>query len=390
MSATGFGPGESWAALAAVGLPLCVYLLIVAWGYDGESQIRGDGGYYLAVAESVWTDHDLDLSNQLSPPLVNYSNHVSLDIHGRLVPKHSILMPLISMPLVVVLGARGALAFNLIALTILLALVFVLARRWVEPWPAMLATSLTGMFSFLPHYAYNYSPDVFLTVLLVAVLVLLPKDREQAVWRHFVAGVVAGAIVAVRPAYVVVLPALPLLMGQPLYRSSAWLVLGLAGSTLIWMAFNIHLFGGPLVTGYDRIAVATHTGFSLHSHRADFTLPLLEGLKGQLLHPTKGLLSTSVISLGSMLGLPVLLQRSWRMGLYVLVTSTALLLLFSKYQYWSESHYGNRFLTPLVVLAALPLGCLIDWILLSIQRPDRNCGARDSSASPDSSTVSAT
>jgi len=360
--------------LAAVGLPMLLYLSIVASGYDGGPYLRGDCPYYLATAQSLWSDHDLDLSNQLPPPLSLHSGDVALDVHSRLVPKHPIWMPLVSMPLVVLLGAPGALVFNLMSLGLLLALLFELARRSAEPWPAMIAVSLTGALSFLPHYAYNYSPDVFLTVLLTAALVLLPHDRGQSSGRHLAAGLLIGMLLTARPSFVVALPALPLLAGRPLRRTLPWAALGTAGPVLVWMALNTHLFGGPLVTSYDRIAELTFQGMTLHSHRADFTLPLIDGLKGQLLDPDKGLLPTSAISLISLLGLPLLLRRSWRMGVYVTATSLGLLLLFSKYRLWPASHHGNRFLMPLVALAALPLACLVDDVVRRLRRSGRSGG----------------
>jgi hypothetical protein len=75
------------------------------------------------------------------------------------------------------------------------------------------------------------------------------------------------------------------------------------------------------------------------------------------------LLFTTPVTLLSLLGIPALALRDKRMALYVSGTTIAIYLFFARYRLWDSSHYGNRFLFPLVVLAALPLAAAVDWAI---------------------------
>jgi hypothetical protein len=44
--------------------------------------------------------------------------------------------------------------------------------------------------------------------------------------------------------------------------------------------------------------------------------------------------------------------------------------LFSIYWEWATSHYGNRFLMPIVAAAAVPLAALLQWMAGVAHRDD--------------------
>jgi len=138
------------------------------------------------------------------------------------------------------------------------------------------------------------------------------------------------------------------------------LAAGFALPVLLWAALNTHFFGSPLITPYDRMASIEENIGQVHSQRSDFDYPLWKGIKNQILDPQRGLLLTTPITILSILGLWSLARRDRLAALYLGGTSLAIFLFFSKYRWWGASHYGSRFLMPLVVLAAVPLAVLID------------------------------
>lgn len=349
------------AGLVAIVIPAIVFLVVVANGYDGKPFLRGDCPYYVAAARSIADDGDLDLSNQLWQPWQAHNTNVALDRKGRFVPKHPLWMSVAVIPLLLVLGDQGALVFNLIQLLLLCGLMFALARRVADPWPSTVAVCLTATMSFLPHFAWNFSPDVFSAVLLLAALVSLPRDRAPNIGRHILAGLFLGVATTAKPSFALAALALPLLLGKPLRRSLPALVLGGLLPVVLWMGLNQHLFGNPLVIPYDRIVHFTEEGIELHSNREDFTEPLWRGARDQIIRPGKGLLPTSPITVVSFLVLPLLWIREKRWGIYVGVTSLAIFLFYSTYAQWVTSHWGNRFLMPVVVLGVLPLAAALDW-----------------------------
>ena len=122
---------------------------------------------------------------------------------------------------------------------------------------------------------------------------------------------------------------------------------------------NLLVFGSPVTTSYDRIA-ANASDESVYSQRDSFTLPLNVGFRGQILDQSHGLLHTSPVTLVALLGVPFLLVAHRRLGIHVVFSSLALFLFYSKYDQWNTSHYGNRFLIPMVCAFAVPLASAID------------------------------
>jgi len=223
-----------YAGFVAVVVPAVVFLAVIGSGYDGKPYLRGDCPYYVAAAWSIAEDGDLDLGNQLWQPWSVHNTFVALDVRGRFVPKHPLWMSVAVIPLLVIFGDQGALVFNLLQLLLLCALMFVLARRVAGPWAAAVAVCLTAILSFLPHFAWNFSPDVFSVVLLLAALVALPKDRAPHLGRHVLAGVLLGIATTAKPSFALAAIALPLLLGKPLRRSMPVFVLGGLLPVALW------------------------------------------------------------------------------------------------------------------------------------------------------------
>ncbi len=371
-------------------VPMLVFLTVVAVRYDGRHFIRGDGLFYLVTARSLELDGDLDLANQLAPPLEQWSGHVALDRHGRLVPKHPVAFALASLPFIAAFGPPGALVLNLLLLAAGLLLAFRLAARLVTPWPAAAAVVLTGIGSFLPHYAWNYSADVFASVLLLAaVAVLVPGSRELAAAgggaprpeadpdppgepaerRSFrarrlaaTAGLLLGLAVAAKYAIVVAGAWVPLLVRRARHTGLAF-ALGLAIPLTGVAALNIHLFGAAWTTGYDRMVDLHEPAPRLATDRDRLARPRIAELGKLLAVPRHGLATTSPITLLSLAALPLLWSRDRRLAVVIAGAALTLGLLLVVYlagRVDLSSHYGNRYLMPLVLLGVAPLAVLLE------------------------------
>jgi hypothetical protein len=345
---------------AAVIVPAMVFVGVIAARYDGRPYLRGDCQYYYYTAVSLAEDFDLDLRNQLPPPMPRHDLDVALDQWGRLVPKHSMWMSLAALPLIVLFGPPGALIFNLTQLLLMLLLAYVLARRYASNGASAAAVILTATTSFLPHYVWNFSADLFVTTALIAGLVALPRDRRPSPWRHLVSGLLIGLSAVAKYSLVLAIPGLVLLVGRPFKKTLPAFAAGFAVPVLLAASLNFHLFGSPLVTPYDRMAIFDGGTPSVSTHRTDFTLPLATGMGGQLMDPRLGLIPTTPITVLSLIGLMTLARRDLLPALYIGSTSLALFLFYSKYKWWVASHHGNRFLIPVVVLATIPLATLVD------------------------------
>jgi 4-amino-4-deoxy-L-arabinose transferase-like glycosyltransferase len=350
-------------ALAILLVPVATYLAVLEHRYDGIDYLRGDCPYYLYTATSLLQDGDLDLANQIPGGLSFHFDQVSLARDGRVVPKHPVAMPLASLPFVALFGRPGALVFNVVQMLVLVGVLYGLGRRVAEPPAAAIAAAATGTLTFLPHYVWNYSPDVFATLAVAAGILLLSADPPSPA-RDAAGGLCLGIACAAKPAVVWMVLAAGALLATRGWRLRA--AAAIAGGALplgAWALLNLQMFGGPQVTSYDRIARLGDHGVETYSQRDDFGQPMWKGLKRQLRHPTQGLAATSAVTLAAWLGLPLVARRHRRLAVALATGSAALLLFFSTYALWDSSHYGNRHLMPAVALASVPLAALLEAAL---------------------------
>jgi hypothetical protein len=373
--------------LAALLIPFAVYMAIVWHGYDGGPYLRGDCIYYYRTAISLIRDGDLDLSNQFRDrDLTQFSDQFAFTTDLRPVPKHPIPLAIASAPFIGLFGEPGALAFNLLQVAGLLVVLYRLAARVATTAAAAAAVALTGVFSVLPHYVYNYSPDVFSALLLACAVLALPTGASRhPIARSVLAGFMIAATIVSKYALILFAPGMLVLLysrnsdrgtpgaprdpavvtPRPRLASRISCVIALGIGTAIplaaFMALNAHLFGSPFTTPYDRLARIGHDGsFQLYSARSMFTLNPLIGAYGQIFDRVHGLLLSSPITLPSLAGLFLLARRDRVLAWYLGLSSLAVFVLYSTYGQWNASHYGNRFLMAVVVLAALPLATLLD------------------------------
>jgi hypothetical protein len=121
---------------------------------------------------------------------------------------------------------------------------------------------------------------------------------------------------------------------------------------LVFAVQNTILFGSPVVTSYDR-NVRMESGRAIEtSHRSRFDNPLLAGLRGELFDRRHGLLPTAPALLLAIPGLAILARHRRADALLLVGMGLLLLLLTATYRDWDKSHYGNRFLMPLLAFAA--------------------------------------
>ena len=341
-----------------------IYGVIVGTGYDGEPALRGDAWYYYLTADSLLQDHDFDLANQLPGQLEKHSGEIALDQNNHFVPKHNIVLAILSLPLVALWGKQGAVIFNLLQLLLCLHALNLWIASYSSPGTASVATFLVGVASFAPHYVYNFSQDILATMFLLGAFICLDRRSDRRLGL-LLAGVLFGIACVAKFPYLVVLPALMFLLPP---KPLGWIYFGVgfAGPVALLLGYNGAMFGDPLVTSYDRIAIFEAGAWHVATHRNDFSMEIFSrGAIGQLTDRQHGLLWTSPITVPSLVGLFYLLQRRWRLGVALGATILLLYGFFAAYRFWDTSHYGNRFLFPVIVFGGLPLALLLDQLVRS-------------------------
>jgi len=317
--------------------------------------LLGDCLFYRAAAESLLRDGDLDLRNNAPWESVQLpTSQVALGRRGEWYPKHPLLLSLLALPLYALLGDPGLLLFNLIELAALDYLVLLLARRYASEPVALFTAVLFAFGTLLRPAAYNFSPDVLSSlVVLSGVLALL--DRRAAL-----GGFLLSAAVAAKWTNLVFLPigalwALAVIGPRALARFALFAAPPLAALA----ALNFHMFGSPFVTPYDRVLLFEQGRAVLGpSHRQKFDLPFFPTLWAQFVDRRHGLLCSAPPVLFALPGFFVLFRRARAEAALLLALCLAQIAVFAPYREWQASSFGHRFLMTAVVLSAAPVAAL--------------------------------
>lgn len=351
-------PGKFLFFALIVYLCLLYFPFVLAREAAGDEAIQGDSIYYRAMIVSMLEDGDLLLANNIAGnPL---DGQLALGSAG-LVPKHPILMPAVSLPFYALFGDSGLLLFNILSTLALILLIFLLNALFFERWLAALTTIIYATATLFLDYAYNYSPDVFASVLLLGGLYLVLRQRMYSGALLLGLSVFAktpNALLA-GPILLYALAAIWRNHGSvPRSRRLARMAIIAAMFLLALLPFlytNYVLFGSPLVTGYQRAAVAGPNGqVQIDDHVAKFNQPLLHGIFQTLFDPRNGILPSNPVVLLALPG-ALWIGRSARREqlLLILALCLAQFLFFAKYDEWRASHFSNRFLMTSVALSSV-------------------------------------
>lgn len=343
--------------LAVAAALFLVFGLLILARYRPLTWLVGDGPYYAETAVSLLHDHDLDLRNQLPGGLVVHGPQIALGPEGQWFPKHPILLPVLGLPFLAAFGLPGLLLLNLLVLTGFGVLLFRLGCTAAPPAAAAGAVGLLLFGTFARSYAYNLSPDLLATALVAAGLLAALERRFAA------AGLLFGAAVFAKPLFLVLLPPAILFVAltagiRPFLRFAAGGLLPACGLALL----NLTLFGSPFTTSYDRNVVVTDGVAQLTTQRERFDHDFLLGARGMLLDPKHGIVPTAPALLLALPGFLLFLRRRPAQALWLGISGALLFLVLCRYRYWAESHYGNRYLMPLLVFATPGLALLLDRV----------------------------
>jgi hypothetical protein len=374
-----------WPAFLAVALAAQGWVVVADLRRDVElgrtvpGYLYGDSGIYAAAADSLLRDRDLDLLNQCLPGRSTLADALpelegerggefGLTADGRLTIKQSPVLSAAALPFYALFGSAGFLIFNLVTLNLLL---IGLAKLGGDTPAARVAVLVGFLATPLLWYSANFSPDLFLCVLLVGSLLAARANRPT------LAGVLAGLAVSVKVYVAAMALPVPVLVWASagdrrwaaVVRFAAGGLLGLAPG----LAFNTWLFGAPWVTGYERQLLVRDGAVGLADHSSRFTIPFVEGMRNLLFDPTVGLWTTAPlwflwpVAVGVLLIAP-LSGRAW-----VIATAAVVLLnlaVFAPYDGWNGSAVGNRYVFPALGLGFALIGAAIGAVVRAVPTPD--------------------
>jgi len=341
--------------------------------------LKGDCYYYRAVVVSLIEDGDLLLANNISDISYQLNQQLAVGKEG-LVPKHPILMPLFSIPFYLLLKDKGLLLFNVVDCMILMVLIFKLNRLFFDGYIAFAVTALYATGTLFFDYVYNYSPDVFSTVLVLGGLYFVLRRKFYtgafllglSVWAKIPNALLAG----IGLSYVgftiffsgngeqrATQATENSLLKKVAIMATVVAVFVLALIPLLYT--NYRLFGSPFVTGYQRMAVVGRAPGEILaiSDTASFNQPLLKGVYLLLFDRYHGVIPTDPVVVLGFLGLFQLRRNGNQEKFYFLLAiCLAQFLFFSKYDEQFASHFSNRYLMTFVAVSSVFTGSFLKYV----------------------------
>lgn len=243
------------------------------------------------------------------------------------------------------IAKRSAAGISTLAALALLAVLLKLGLGR-EAWLAALAAALgSNLWVTASQSLWQHGP----AALMLMLVVLLLWDESPSRLRSFAAGTAAAMLVCCRPialAFAVV-TALWVAVRHP--------------RRLVWFLVPAAAIGLALV-GYNRAYLGAATGYYSHFERENFATPLLEGLQGTLLSPSRGLFVFSPWTIVALAYLPFAIARLRMTTLlpWLLATLVAHAVLISTFTtWWAGGCFGPRYWTEVIPLLAIALGAAL-------------------------------
>ena len=362
-------PERAWTYIILLYL-FFIYLPLIISKSDGtENFIQGDSYYYRAVIDSLLQDGDLLLVNNFPTDPLNGQLAIGRD---GFVPKHPILMSLVSLPFYFLFGAPGLLLFNIIGSIFLILLIFKINCLFHSHLISLITTILYATASLFLDYTYGYSPDIFATVLLIGALYLTLRGRFYSGAALLGLSIFAKLPNAPLTAVILAYASIRIWRDSGSSRESLKNKIKITAITaviflvaLLPFAYtNYRLFGSPLVTGYQRTAVAGADGqVQSVDHAGKFNQPLLRGIYVSLFNPRNGVIPTNPVVLLAFLGVVQIRRNRYQEKMYlILLICLIQFVIFAKYDEWYMSHFSNRFLMTFIALSSVFTGNCLSYL----------------------------
>ncbi len=298
--------------------------------------------------------------------------NVIVPLHGHLRSSYPIGAALLALPVYALPVAFGMLHHfddyriaGKVAAAIMVALsagfVFLTLLRFTE---RRVALALTATYAFgtttwvvASQALWQHGPALF--CLSLAIWAALRLSERGSPWDAALVSFAAAFAVVCRPQDA--LGALSIGLFALSRRPRLWLPLAVPAAVVLGglVLYDVGIFG-TLYGGYTAIYTSpAHAWRHLDVHSV-FTFPLMEGLAGLLISPSRGLFVYTPVCVFAMVALFVLAaSRAFPLARAFLFWVVGTLYVLSKNQiWWGGTSFGPRYLTELVLPLVLALGML--------------------------------
>ena len=390
-------------AAAVLSIAALTLLTLLAVSRDSLGRVSGDEGTYLAMAESLVRDLDLEFGDADEERLTDATEPGRRTIILQRTPagisySKPVLPALLTAPLVAILGSGGFFAANLLLLAAALGLLWIYLRREGGSGSATLTVVTVAAAGTLLPYAMWRTSDVLQASLAMAGLVLCLAgiratassetvgDLLSSRWAPRIGIILLGLLIALRPPYVLLAGIVPLASAmRGRWKGALRSTAGLAATLLVMATVSWSLVGTAMPYKAERATFNAQTGYpagddlevvseQFEKGRATSSLGVLPDFRPRVSAPAAayflvgrhtGILAYFPAALFLVLAA---MRKTDRVGVAVLLgvaATSVFFLLWLPFNYFGGgSCIGNRYF--LACYAALPLALtrpLRSWAL---------------------------
>lgn len=265
-------------AVALSVLALAV-LLPLSFVRDSLERVSGDEGTYLAMAESLASDLDLEFDERDEQRIADSSNPGRQTVILQRTPSgisysKPFLPALVTAPLFAIFGGAGLIVGNMVLLSLALSLLWVYMRRSGGAGSTALTVVTVAATGALLPYTLWKSGDVLQAALAMAGLALcLGRLRESSSesrgpdlldsrWAPWAGIVLLGLLAVLRPPYLLIAGIVPLatvLLGE--WRRGIRLAMVLGLTVVVAAAAGWAFFGAAMPYKAERATFNASTGY---------------------------------------------------------------------------------------------------------------------------------
>lgn len=357
--------GLTWRWGVLVALAFCIiHVPHVAQKFEPNTWLERDGSFYFTTLRAM-ADHGR-IEQRFLQPDSWYAQHLSWNdrlpedwsnvAQGRngWYPKHSILLPLISIPFYWLLGTFGTLVVNVGQNLLFVLLIFLLSRRVARIEIAALVAVLTSALPFVQLMSYGYSND-----LLGANLALGALEAVFGGW-FALAGMLAGAAIWSRLTNGSILPGLVLVGWEVggrrgVQRAVLFSLIPLG----LFASYNTWAFGAPWSTSYQNVLIREGGRSLVDSHVKAFNVRWDRGFETEVLGGYEhGIFATFPLLAPGLPGLFLLGKRSW-----LVVVGLLLFIVLPCLSVMTYDWYRPHFLLAAFGTGAMGLAALLEKLM---------------------------
>lgn len=327
----------------------------------------GDGVPARLLPLSIIGEGDFDLDEMVDNIPVISEAYFVRHINGHYVSMYPVLPAILALPVYMISILAGFPVTNPVVLclarisaaiitTLAAVFMYFIFKRFIsKKWSSALTIAYalgTSNWAVSSQDLWQHGTNQLFLILTVFAL-LKVKENE---WFYFLAGLFSGLAVAARPVSVVIVFFIFLYILQSRRKYLLQTVLGILVPLTLLAFYNTYYFGVPWMTGYGQSILAL----------TNWETPLVYGLLGQLVSPSRGLLVFSPFLIFSLAGIVFIWRKKSSLSQdqrllfrYLFFGLVFYILVMSKWAYWYGGYsYGCRMLldiVPLLMIFIIPV-----------------------------------